>query len=84
MPTKRPEPIRQSRLEVRLPPLHAKQQQVLVHPAKYKVVVCGRQWGKTTLGAVMCVADAVKGEDARQDQVVVARLPAPSLAGRLA
>ena len=61
MPTKRPEPIRQPKLEVRLPSLHAKQQQVLVHPAKYKVVVCGRQWGKTTLGAVMCVADAVKG-----------------------
>jgi len=61
LPRKIPEPIRQPKLEVRLPPLHEKQRQVLVHPARYKVVVCGRQWGKTTLGAVMCVADAVKG-----------------------
>jgi predicted phage terminase large subunit-like protein len=34
---------------------------VLVHPARYKVVACGRQWGKTVLGAVACLVEALKG-----------------------
>lgn len=61
MPSRKPEPIRQPKLQVRLPALHTHQHQVLVHPARYKVVVCGRQWGKTTLGAVMCIVEALRG-----------------------
>ena len=30
--------------------LHLGQAQVLDHPARFKVVACGRRWGKTELG----------------------------------
>lgn len=56
-----PEPIRPQPRRYKLPPLHDLQQQILVHPARHKVIVTGRQWGKTTLGAVMCLVDALKG-----------------------
>jgi predicted phage terminase large subunit-like protein len=44
-----------------LPPLHTMQQQVALDPARFKVVVCGRQWGKTVLGAIKCIEEAVAG-----------------------
>lgn len=46
-----------------MPPLHPGQHAVLDDPTRFKVVVCGRQWGKTLLGAVMVVQEAVKGGD---------------------
>lgn len=54
-------PLRQPQLEVNLPPLHPRQQEVFQHPSRFKVVVTGRQFGKTNLGAVMCVASALRG-----------------------
>jgi predicted phage terminase large subunit-like protein len=61
--TSSPEPIRQPKPRVELPPLHPAQQEVAEHPARFKVVVCGRQWGKTLLGASMCVGAALEGGD---------------------
>jgi predicted phage terminase large subunit-like protein len=61
--TTKPAPLRQPTLEVRLPALHPKQLEVFQNAARFKVVVCGRQWGKTALGAVMCVTAALRGKD---------------------
>lgn len=51
------------RFEVRLPPLHPQQLEVAQSPARFKVVCCGRQWGKTLLGAATIVGAAVQGGD---------------------
>jgi predicted phage terminase large subunit-like protein len=59
--TASPTPLRRPNFEVRLPPLHPAQQEVADSEARYKVVVCGRQWGKTLLGVVTCVSEALKG-----------------------
>lgn len=59
--TTSPEPIRPQPAKVELPPLHPMQLEVAEHPARFKVVVCGRQWGKTLLGASICVASALEG-----------------------
>lgn len=48
-------------LEVRLPPLHDGQKEVFESKARFKVVVCGRRWGKTFMGVLMCVLVGVKG-----------------------
>lgn len=63
--TQKPIPIRTPTLEVRLPGLHETQQLVADDPARFKVVVCGRQWGKTLLGATACVGEAARGGDAQ-------------------
>lgn len=49
--------------QVRLPSLHALQHEIYTDDSRFKVVVCGRQFGKTTLGVVMCLAEAFKGGD---------------------
>jgi predicted phage terminase large subunit-like protein len=41
--------------EVVLPTPLPHQRPVLLHPARYKVVVTGRRWGKTTLGLLACL-----------------------------
>ncbi len=38
--------------------LHEGQREVYDSPARFKVVVCGRQWGKTSLAALTCVEEA--------------------------
>ncbi len=38
--------------------------QVATDAARFKVVVCGRQWGKTLLGACECIEEAARGGDA--------------------
>jgi Terminase large subunit, T4likevirus-type, N-terminal len=43
-------------------PLHPGQQQVGRHPARFKVVGCGRQWGKTRLGAPLGIRAAAEGK----------------------
>ena len=53
--------LRPDQVRIELPDLHPLQEQVLRHPARHKVAVCGRQWGKTTLGAVMAIAEAAQG-----------------------
>ena len=48
-------------LNIQLPPLHPGQEEVVNHPARFKVVVCGRRWGKTTLGAWKATKTALEG-----------------------
>lgn len=54
-------PLRAAPLEIRLPALSEHQHEVFTDPARFKVVACGRQFGKTHLGATMCVAAALRG-----------------------
>lgn len=62
-PSRTASPLRQPNLEVRLPELHTRQQEILEDQHRFKVVVCGRQFGKTSLGVVMCIASALRGGD---------------------
>jgi len=41
--------------------LHPGQQAVAHDPARFKVLACGRRWGKTRLGTVLCLATALRG-----------------------
>jgi predicted phage terminase large subunit-like protein len=59
--TAAPIPLSTPEVEVRLPALHPAQQEVLTSPARFKVVCCGRQWGKTFMAAVTCFASALRG-----------------------
>jgi predicted phage terminase large subunit-like protein len=47
-------------VEITLPPLHRGQLTIAHHPARFKVVACGRRWGKTRLGVTMCLATAIQ------------------------
>lgn len=42
-------------------PLHPGQLEVARHEARFKVLACGRRWGKTTLGVYMCFITASEG-----------------------
>lgn len=67
----RPKSTSTAPLRIKLPPLHhgrtyeghtaVGQQVVFDSPARYKVVCCGRRWGKTHLGVLMCIVVATKG-----------------------
>ena len=52
---------------VELPPLHkgrdglGGQLTIQQHPARFKVIVCGRRWGKTTYGVWECIKCALEG-----------------------
>lgn len=48
-------------VEITLPPLHPSQLAIAKHPARFKVVCCGRRWGKTMLGITLCLRAALKG-----------------------
>lgn len=52
---------RPSSHEIILPRLHAGQREVRDHPARFKVLACGRRWGKTRLGSALCIASALRG-----------------------
>jgi hypothetical protein len=41
-------------MEVLMPKLHVKQMEVWNSPARFRVVVAGRRWGKTRLGVALC------------------------------
>ena len=47
-----------------LPKLHAGQMQVWEHPARFQVMACGRRFGKSRLGATMCISSAIRGKRA--------------------
>ncbi len=47
-----------------LPELRADQRAIAGHPARFKVLACGRRWGKTTLGLKLAVEAAERGERA--------------------
>ena len=48
-------------IEVVFPPLHAGQEAVRRSPARFKVVVAGRRWRKTSLGVLICLESAIHG-----------------------
>lgn len=48
-------------MEIRLPRLHEGQQQVWDKRVRFRVLACGRRWGKTRLGSLMCIATALHG-----------------------
>lgn len=48
-------------IDVRMPPLHISQRRVAGDATRFRVLVCGRRWGKTRLGAALCVAEALSG-----------------------
>ena len=47
-------------LDIALPTLHVGQREVAHDPARFKVLACGRRWGKTRLGTALCVAVALQ------------------------
>ncbi|MFZ9334391.1 MAG: phage terminase large subunit [Burkholderiaceae bacterium] len=46
---------------INLPKLHPEQLRIFRDTARFKVLVCGRRWGKTRLAAVAAVATALRG-----------------------
>jgi len=44
-----------------MPKLHTGQQRVRQSPARFRVLACGRRWGKTRLGSALCIETAVSG-----------------------
>lgn len=53
--------IHQVRLKIKMPPLHPTQREVLKSDARFKVLACGRRWGKTRLAVALCFAEALRG-----------------------
>ena len=49
-------------IDITLPPLHANQQLVAKDRSRFKVVCCGRRWGKTLLAMTLCLESALKGK----------------------
>ncbi len=60
MTTEAPE-VRRRRVNITMPPLYPAQKEIALHPSRFKVVCCGRRWGKTLLGITVCLASALKG-----------------------
>ena len=48
-------------LTLNAPALHAGQRKIANHPARFRVLACGRRWGKTRLGSALCVQTATTG-----------------------
>lgn len=48
-------------IDVTLPRLHKSQQRVRDCQARYRVLAAGRRWGKTLLGAALCIETALRG-----------------------
>lgn len=47
-------------LTINPPALHPGQRMVMANRARFKVMACGRRWGKTRLGSLMCIDVAVR------------------------
>ena len=45
-----------------VPDLRHTQRKIADHPSRFKVVSCGRRWGKTTLGLALAVKYALDGK----------------------
>lgn len=48
-------------VEITLPRLHPSQRKVRDSVARFRVLACGRRWGKTLLGVALCVEAAARG-----------------------
>lgn len=46
---------------IKLPPFHPRQREIALDEARFKVAACGRRFGKTRLGAALCIMTAGKG-----------------------
>jgi len=55
------EQIDEQIIEVVMPPMHKGQRVVRDDPHRFRVLAAGRRWGKTRLGAALCVATACAG-----------------------
>jgi hypothetical protein len=53
--------------------LHGQQAEVYRHPARFKVVVSGRRWGKTQLALFWLMANALQGKEGRYWYVALTR-----------
>lgn len=53
--------LAKSNERLELPPLHIAQQRVVDESARFNTLICGRRWGKTTLGIELAVAEARRG-----------------------
>lgn len=49
-------------VELRPPTLHPRQAEIARDPSRYKVLVCGRRWGKTRLGAYLALRAGTRGK----------------------
>lgn len=48
-------------IQVKLPVLHPAQREIIKHPARFKVLACGRRFGKTTIAADVLANDMLNG-----------------------
>ena len=48
-------------IDITLPALHKSQRRVVASDARFKVLACGRRWGKTRLGSALCLESALHG-----------------------
>lgn len=48
-------------LTAKLPPFHPRQYDIAVSDARFRVAACGRRFGKTRLGAALCLKTAAAG-----------------------
>ncbi|MBI1281401.1 MAG: hypothetical protein GC179_24960 [Anaerolineaceae bacterium] len=51
-----------TRQKIKLPTPHINQKKVIESTAHYRIVVCGRRWGKTTVGQIEIVEAAISGK----------------------
>ncbi len=47
-------------MNVQLPPIHSGQQVIVSSGHRFRVLACGRRWGKTRLGALLCLEVALR------------------------
>lgn len=46
---------------IKLPPFHPRQREIALDGTRFRVAACGRRFGKTRLGAALCIMTAGKG-----------------------
>ncbi len=51
-------------IEVQLPPLHTLQREVADSPARFRVLCCGRRWGKTRLAIIIAMREMLENAGA--------------------
>lgn len=71
-------PEKQRRTTKKIKPLHRTQKLVYTHLARFRIVVCGRRWGKSKLGLTEVIRAATQGNppyDPESPPVVVVAMP---------
>lgn len=56
------EEVDEGAVQVNLPKPHKGQQQVLASTARFKVLLCGRRWGKTLVSQIIAISAMLNGE----------------------